>query len=279
MTGQHADFAFYGGYLPSNPGEVVIQALNSGAAGGIGILDFGLAGPAAVVLYNATANNGTVYGGRLGAGGSAANVDWFFGTNLNDVLMISAPGNGSRTFRLDGRAGADNLLGGAGADSLYGGAGNDLLNGGSGNDLLDGGTENDTLNGGIGNDRLMGGNGNDTLNGGAGIDTLIGGLNNDFFLFNTTLAGNKDAILDYNAAQDTFRLENAIFTKLAAVGGLNPAFFKAAAAATDVNDYIVYNKTTGALFYDINGNGAGGAIQFATLLNKPVLTSADFQVI
>ena len=31
VTGQHADFAFYGGYLPSNPGEVVIQALNSGA--------------------------------------------------------------------------------------------------------------------------------------------------------------------------------------------------------------------------------------------------------
>jgi Ca2+-binding RTX toxin-like protein len=51
------------------------------------------------------------------------------------------------------------------------------------------------------------------------------------------------------------------------------------AAAADANDYIVYNQTTGALFYDSNGSGAGGAIQFATLTNKPTLTASDFVVI
>ena len=101
-------------------------------------------------------------------------------------------------------------------------------------------------------------------------------------MFNTALAANRDSVADFanlSGNNDTFRLENAIFTKLAAVGGLNPAFFKAGAAAADANDYIVYNKLTGALFYDSNGNGAGGAIQFATLATKPTLTSLDFAVI
>ena len=90
-------------------------------------------------------------------------------------------------------------------------------------------------------------------------------LNNDFFVFNTALAGNKDTITDYYAPQDTFRLENAIFTRLGAgVHALSPPFFKAG-APTDANDYILYNKASGALFYDVNGNGAGGAIQFAVL--------------
>ena len=60
---------------------------------------------------------------------------------------------------------------------------------------------------------------------------------------------------------------------------LNPAFFRAGAAATDANDFIVYNQATGLLSYDVNGNGAGGAIQFAFLANKPVLTASDFVVI
>jgi Ca2+-binding RTX toxin-like protein len=351
VTNQHADFAFYGGTLPGNPGKIVIQALNSGATGGLGIVDFGAGNPAATANYNAVANNGFVSGGRFGVGGSATNVDQFLGTNFNDVLRITTPGNGSRAFTLDGRGGADYLLGGAGADTLIGGAGGDLLNGGAGADLLRGGTDNDvyvvdnandkvdeatlgsgtgdlvqssitfslannarvfgsieklTLTGGLaisgtgnalsntivgnvtaniltgnaGNDTLQGGAGNDTLAGGLGIDTLTGGLNNDFFLFNTALARNRDIILDYSAAQDTFRLENAIFTRLGAgVHMLSSAFFRAGPKALDANDYIVYNKATGALFYDDNGSGAGHAIQFATLNNRPTLTFSEFQVV
>ena len=87
-------------------------------------------------------------------------------------------------------------------------------------------------------------------------------------------------ITDFNHINDTFQLENAIFTRLGAgVHALNPAFFRAGAAAADANDYIVYNKATGALFYDDNGNGAGHAVMFAILTNKPVLAANDFQVI
>ena len=40
----------------------------------------------------------------------------------------------------------------------------------------------------------------------------------------------------------------------------------------------VYNPATGALSYDVNGNAAGGATQFATLATGLALTNADFVV-
>lgn len=51
------------------------------------------------------------------------------------------------------------------------------------------------------------------------------------------------------------------------------------AAAHDVDNRIVYDPTTGALFYDANGILAGGVTQIATLTTKPTLTYADFVVI
>ena len=47
----------------------------------------------------------------------------------------------------------------------------------------------------------------------------------------------------------------------------------------DGDDHIIYNKATGALIYDANGSAAGGAVQFATLVNKPALQASDFVVI
>src|SRR6185369_16984549 len=82
----------------------------------------------------------------------------------------------------------------------------------------------DTLTGGLRADFLDGGAGNDKLFGGAGSDHLTGGSNNDVFVFNTALsATNRDTVADFNHVNDTFQLENAIFTKLGAgVHALNP---------------------------------------------------------
>ncbi|MEH2084199.1 MAG: calcium-binding protein [Nostoc sp.] len=73
---------------------------------------------------------------------------------------------------LDGRDGADILLGGSGNDVLSGGLGNDNLNGGAGNDRLDGDLGNDTLFGGAGNDTLLGSGGFNSKE----IDVLTGGV-------------------------------------------------------------------------------------------------------
>ena len=132
------------------------------------------------------------------------------------------------------------------------------------------------MNGSGGYDYLMGSNGNDRLYGNVGSDKLIGGAGNDQFYFNTALNAttNRDTVIDYNVVQDSLRLENAIFSKLAVAAHLSSAYFRAASHALDRNDYIVYDRATGSLFYDPNGNGAGGQVMFALFSNKPVLTAS-----
>ncbi len=89
----------------------------------------------------------------------------------------------------------------------------------------------------------------------------------------------RDTITDFNHVDDTIWLENAVFTKLGVAGALNAAAFWTGTAAHDANDRIIYNKATGALYYDADGNGAGAAVQFATLTTKPALAANDFVVI
>ena len=49
--------------------------------------------------------------------------------------------------------------------------------------------------------------------------------------------------------------------------------------ALDADDRIIYNQSTGALIYDANGTGAGGAALIATVINEPLLSASDFVVI
>ena len=92
-------------------------------------------------------------------------------------------------------------------------------------------------------------------------------------------ATNRDAIVDFSHVDDSFHLENAVFTKLLPSNTLNANFFRAGPAALDANDYVVYNHVNGALYYDADGNGAGAAVLFATLQGAPTLAASDFVVI
>ena len=235
----------------------------------------------------------------------------------NDLDNIIIGNSGANT--LTGNAGNDTLDGKAGADRLIGGTGDDIyyvdnvkdvvieeenegidtvyssvtytLTDHVENLILSGtkainGTGNALDNliiGNTGNNILKGGEGNDTLYGGLGNDTLYGGAGSDKFVFNTTLnaSKNKDTIKDFNVLDDTIELENAIFEKLTATGLLNFDNFVSTTdgKAKDSNDYIVYNKNNGQLFYDADGSGKGAAILFAVVENKANLTNADFTVI
>jgi len=164
---------------------------------------------------------------------------------------------------------------------IFGNDGNNLILGNGGNDQLRGGKGIDHLEGGAGRDVMSGEEDSDRLHGGTGNDFLEGNAGADKFVFDTApnALTNRDAIYDFTHASDKIWLDNIVFKTLGAAGGLNGAFFYAGTAAHDANDHVIYNKATGALIYDVNGSAAGGAVQFATLLNKPVVTASDFLVV
>jgi hypothetical protein len=74
------------------------------------------------------------------------------------------------------------------------------------------------------------------------------------------------------------RFENAIYTALTTTGTLDANAFVAGTAAADAGDRIVYDHSTGNLFYDSDGTGVQSQTLFATLATKPVLNSGEFQV-
>jgi serralysin len=51
------------------------------------------------------------------------------------------------------------------------------------------------------------------------------------------------------------------------------------AQANDADDRIIYTQANGALFFDADGNGAGAAVQFATLSTGLALSASDFMAI
>jgi Ca2+-binding RTX toxin-like protein len=144
----------------------------------------------------------------------------------------------------------------------------------------------ETLTGTSGSNVLTGGAGQDRLSGGLGRDTLTGGGGQDVFVFDTKPgSSNLDRITDFNPRDDALWLDNAIFKALGKAGSvtkpalLKSGFFYAGAAAHDSSDRLIYNKKTGALFYDADGTGAAKPVQIATLAKKLALSHKDFFVI
>jgi len=145
------------------------------------------------------------------------------------------------------------------------------ISGTSGSNSLKGSSDNDLIKGNGGDDKIWGKGGSDVLTGGTGKDAFVFDIKPS--------SSNVDVVTDFNAAEDTIHLENSVFTKLAKTGTLSSSFFTVGTKALDANDYIIYNKDTGALSYDADGSGSGAAVKFAVIENKVALTAADFFVI
>lgn len=280
-------------YYVDNAGDVITEALNEGTDAVFSAVTITLSANIESLALTGTAGIG-------GAGNALSNL--LIGNSGNNFLNgaqgadVMRGGLGNDVYIVDNAGDVIIEAANAGADVVrsavsyalaanvenltfmgmanLNGTGNALANSISGN------AGGNALAGGGGNDVLNGAAGNDTLYGGGGADWLFGGAGQDVFVFNTALGATQiDSVRDYSVADDTIWLDNAIFTKFAATGALNAAYFRVGAAAADANDYIIYDSSTGALFYDANGNGVGGAVQIATLSAGLALTNADFLVI
>ncbi len=144
-----------------------------------------------------------------------------------------------------------------------------------------GGQRNDRITGSNASNTLDGQGGKDILNGGEGNDRLSGGAGQDTFVFTTALGtANIDVIKGFSTADDTIRLDDAVFAGLTR-GILDAGAFIAnvRGIATSDTHRIAYETDTGRLFFDADGAGGAARIQFATLSPGLDLTSADFAVI
>ncbi|HEY8381894.1 MAG TPA: calcium-binding protein [Microvirga sp.] len=223
--------------------------------------------------------------------------DRIFGRGGNDAIY-----GGEGNDLLYGEAGDDLLVGEGGADTMHGGDGNDTYEvdssdsvtefAGQGIDtvrtstdrVLDAEVENLELTGsavaGTGNalaNRITGNGANNTLNGAAGADTLTGGEGRDVFVFDATSLGAADSITDFSSGADVIALVGGVFAGLN--GTVTAAKIANGPVATDADDRIVYNSTTGVLSYDADGNGGSAAVAFAKINAGSALTVTDFIVI
>lgn len=153
-------------------------------------------------------------------------------------------------------------------------------------ETLTGEAGHDTISGSAGNDRLYGGLGNDRLHGGTGNDRLYGQGGKDIFVFDTKphKSTNVDRIEDFNVRDNSIWLDNKVFTKLGSGTPSKPKKFKSDmfvknTKTQDAEDRIVYDKKTGALYYDQDGTGAKAQVKIATLTKNLALTYNDFYVI
>ncbi|MCJ8056687.1 cadherin domain-containing protein [Shinella curvata] len=127
---------------------------------------------------------------------------------------------------------------------------------------------------------LRGASEQDILNGKAGKDLLVGGAGSDSFVFDTKLGpAEVDTIDDFTVKSDKILLDDDIFTKVGKVGPLASSAFAIGAKAGDASDRIIYNKATGAIWYDPDGNGALAATQFAIVDKGLSISAADFLII
>lgn len=137
-----------------------------------------------------------------------------------------------------------------------------------------------TILGGAGKDTLKGNDGDDTLDGGSGKDTLTGGKGADTFNFNleeemfnydidgNIKSANADTITDFKVADGDM------------LGGISiEGYYStlAAAKASDMGESIIYETSTGKIYYDPDGFysvDSAAAFVIVTLTGKPDLESA-----
>ena len=176
------------------------------------------------------------------------------GGSINNVV-VNASGVTTNGLRFEGNANTNTFIGTTKADTFVGNGGNDVLTGGAGADkfVFDKVYEQVVT----------------------GSSTSVQTYTNTAF----NLTG-VDTITDFLSNTDKIVLDKDQFSALT-VGGFTSANLRsgAGAVALDSNDYLLFNTTSKMLSYDADGNGAGAAVQIATLLGVSSFTANDVMVV
>jgi Ca2+-binding RTX toxin-like protein len=199
------------------------------------------------------------------------------GNGLDNVIQ------GEDVFRMDfvhieGRGGNDSLAGRT-ESALWGGDGNDTLRGADGTEMF-GEAGRDLLisdlslhiRADIPEDvRLDGGLGNDTLVGAAGV--------RDEFVFRRMGSDNADRIVGFET-RDALWFTQRVFTEIGEAGVFSDddeRFFAGAGARSgrEADDRLIYDTSSGNLYYDADGSGGGASIIVATLEGAPLPEAGD----
>ncbi|WP_255359228.1 VCBS domain-containing protein, partial [Rhizobacter sp. Root1221] len=278
----------------------------SDAAGAGGITAFTLTQSSSDTTFNTpgtTSLGNDTYRNIEGVIGTT-NADILAGSGLNDIIR-----GGGGNDALDGKAGNDLIdfsdaaagiaftLVNNGSGTVFNtgaaGLGSDTYSGFEGvigtafADTLTGSASADQLRGGVGNDVINGLAGDDRIVGGAGADTLTGGTDNDTFVFDSA-PNAVDSITDFNASGlaasgDLLELSLATFMALTTASGstlLSSDFASSngggAADTVGAAVHVIYDSTTGNLYYDSDGLGAGNRTLVASLTLSSQADTFDY---
>lgn len=229
------------------------------------------------------------------------NVENFVGTGENDKFTGSSA---DETF--SGDDGLDTIDGGGGNDTLIGGKGNDILNGEGGTDTIsyEGSETGITVNLGTGSgsvthgsdtdtfsniEAIIGSNAvdtitssctfDDTIQGGGGQDKITLMSGKETILKYTSLSDGGDIITNFTHGEDKLYFKGNDFDSSAGdnlftVSGI----YDGTTGPDDSSACFVFDDTSGKLWYDSNGNEAGGEELMATLSGVTDLSDSDISV-
>jgi hypothetical protein len=282
------------GVLVGNvPGAKNMTVMNDGS-----IVGLSQAGVFAIDVSNFDlTNTGHILGAVYGVAATVATPGATDGPMIENSGVISGGAIGITTNTLAGlKTTVVNKSGGTikgGAVSIETNAGNLLVeNHGKIKGIVAGGTAHDKI---VNDGQIKGevylGPGNDTfknaggtagrVHGGDGNDTLIAGPHKDQFVFDTPLnpATNVDRVKHFDPGTDQLFLSKTFFPALSGLGTLTSAEFHKGTGAHDGDDHIIYQASTGNLYYDPDGTGLSPQIQFAKLDKHLNLHHSDFIVI
>lgn len=132
--------------------------------------------------------------------------------------------------------------------------------------------------GGAGNDSLVGSDGDDLLYGEEGADTLIGGNGVDYFIVSSPSHSGVDLFSDFKSGEDKIAFIKSNFTGLPSSLNSSDLLVGPGKKAPDNGQHLVYDTTTGELYYDSDGLANTQSIKIAVIGNSvhPSLSIVDF---